>query len=249
MKLGGYYGKVLRLNLTNLSFREDELSQREAMFFLGGNGYGTKILWDEVGAQVDPLSAENKIVVSAGPLNGTSWPCSGRVEFISKSPLTGIYGDANAGGYFGSELKQSGVDAMIIEGKSPEPVYLFLSNGKVEFHSAKHLWGKKTSQTETLILKELGDSKIKTACIGPAAEKLVRFAIINCSYSRHASRSGMGTVMGAKNLKAIAVRGSNGYPSSIGSSLKRLQKGPLLPLRQIHLQDHLPDLAQRVLLL
>lgn len=208
MKSAGYFWKILRVNLSELSYHNEEPSPLDMKMFLGGNGFGTKVLWDEVGAEVDPLSISNKLIVSTGPFNGTLWPCSGRIEFISKSPLTGIYGDANASGFFGSELKRSGVDAVIIEGKAEEPVYLFLNDGKLEFRSAKRLWGKTTSQAEALITDELGDKNIKTACIGPAAENLVRFGLINCSYARHAARSGMGTVMGSKNLKAIAVKGN-----------------------------------------
>ena len=203
----GYRGKYLRINLTTGDIQVRELDPSFAERFLGGNGFGTKILWDEVGPDVDPLGPDNRLIVATGPLCGTLMPNSGRLEFIAKSPLTGIYGDANAGGFFGPELKYAGYDMLIFEGRAPEPVYLCIEDGRVELRSASHLWGKRVSEAEAILEAELGRDW-KFATVGPAAENGVRYACIQVSYSRSAARCGIGTVMGSKNLKAIAVRGS-----------------------------------------
>ncbi|MEW6557321.1 MAG: aldehyde ferredoxin oxidoreductase family protein [Elusimicrobiota bacterium] len=204
----GYIGKYLRIDLTRRKVEICELSEGMAENYLGGNGFGTKILWDEVPENIDPLSAKNKIIFATGPLTGTIWPSSGRLSVISKSPLTGIYGDASSGGFFAPELKYAGFDFIIVEGKSAKPVYLRIEDGICEIKDAKHIWGKDTYQTEEILRTELGDIDIKVAAIGPAGENLVRFAAINVTYGRTAARSGMGCVMGSKKLKAIAVRGT-----------------------------------------
>lgn len=206
----GYAGRYLRVNLTEYRIEAFPLDEKLAEEFLGGNGIGTKILWDEVPPEVEPLSPENKLIVSAGPLAGTLIPNGSRVEFIAKSPLTGIYGDANAGGFFGPELKMAGYDFIICEGKAPRPVFLLIQDDRVELRDALPLWGKETLETELVIQKACGDDQIKVASIGPAGENLVRFAAINVTPQRSAARAGLGAVMGSKNLKAIAVRGTKG---------------------------------------
>ncbi len=207
-KYKGYTGKYLRVDLTKRKINICEMSEDMAENYLGGNGFGTKILWDEVPQNVEPLEELNKIIFATGPLTGTIWPSAGRLSVISKSPLTGIYGDANAGGFFAPELKYAGFDFIIVEGKSAKPVYLWIENGNCEIKDAKHLWGKDSYETEEILREELGDADIKSITIGPAGENLIRFASINVTFGRTAARSGMGYVMGSKKLKAIAVRGT-----------------------------------------
>jgi len=204
----GYAGQYLRVNLSTCTIQKQPLPLEWADNFLGGNGIGIKILWDEVPADVNPLSPENKLIVSTGPLCGSPIPNAGRLEFIAKSPLTGIYGDANAGGHFGPALKFAGYDLIIFEGKSPKPVYLYIHDDKVELRPAGQLWGRGTFDTEAALQTEHRDPNLRVACIGPAGENLVRYASVQVTYRRSAARSGMGTVMGSKNLKAIAVHGT-----------------------------------------
>ncbi|MEW6522750.1 MAG: aldehyde ferredoxin oxidoreductase family protein [Bacillota bacterium] len=210
MTLHGYAGRYLRVDLTTGHIKTVELDPVLARTYLGGNGFGTRLLWDEVGPEVDPLSPGNLLVLATGPLSGTTWPGSGRLEVIAKSPLSGAYGDSNSGGFFGPELKYAGFDMVVFQGRSPRPVYLYIEDGHAELRDASTLWGKGTYETEALIRQELGDPDIKTCTIGPAGENLVRFACINVSYMRSAGRAGMGAVMGSKLLKAVAVRGFGG---------------------------------------
>ncbi len=211
-KVNGYTGKYIRVNLTTGDIKVLPVPEELIKNYLGGSGWGTKILWDEVAPEADPLSPENKLVFATGPLTGTRWPTSGRLAVVAKSPLTGIYGDANAGGHFTPDLKNAGYDMVIFEGKAEKPVYLYINNDKIELRDASHLWGKVYIDTEEEIRKELGDEKIKVAAIGPAGENLVRFAAIMVTFERAVARAGMGAVMGSKKLKALAVRGTATKP-------------------------------------
>ena len=206
----GYAGQYLRVNLTTGSIQKLPMPLEWVEDYLGGNGIGVRILWDEVAASVNPLDPENKLIVATGPLCGSPFPNAGRLEFIAKSPLTGIYGDSNSGGHFGPELKYAGYDLIILEGQAFQPIYLDIHDDKVELRSAAYLWGKGTFETESILQKEHKDPNLRVACIGPAGENLVRYASIQVTYRRSAARSGMGAVMGSKNLKAIAVRGTGG---------------------------------------
>lgn len=209
-KYQGYIGKYLRVNLSSGMITIEHVEEKLAAHYLGGEGFGVKILWDEVPPTVEPLSPENKIIFAGGPLNGTFWPNAGRLEAVSKSPLTGIYGDSNCGGFFAPELKYAGFDYIVVEGQAEQPVYLFIEQGRAELRSAERLWGEYTLKTEELICNELNDSEVKVGCIGPAGENLVRYAGIVVTPNRTLGRSGLGAVMGSKKLKAIAVRGSGG---------------------------------------
>jgi aldehyde:ferredoxin oxidoreductase len=205
----GWNGKLLRVNLSTETCTIEELNMAWAASFVGGRGLGTKYLTEEIDPHVDPLSPENKLILATGPLTGTYGAANGRYMAITKSPLTGTVACSNSGGYFPSELKYCGFDMVIIEGKGSRPLYLRIYNQKAELTGAAHLWGKSTSEAEDLILKEFhGDAKV--AVIGPAGEKLVHFACIVNDKHRAAGRSGVGMVMGSKNLKAIAVRGTGG---------------------------------------
>lgn len=202
-----YIGKYLRVDLTHGKITEVPTEKWRARLYLGGNGFGTKILWDEVPAGLDPFSPENRLIFSTGPLTGTVWPTAGRLEVISKSPLTGIYGDANAGGHFAPELKFAGYDMIVFQGRSEKPVYLWIGGGHAELRDATYLWGRTTWETERTIYRDHGDEKIQVASIGQAGENRVRFASI-MTRGRAAARCGLGAVMGSKNLKCVAARGS-----------------------------------------
>ncbi len=204
-----WMGKVLRVDLTAGTCAVEALNEAWANDYIGGRGLASKYLVDEVSPQVDPMGPENKLIMATGPLTGTYGAANGRYMVVTKSPLTGTIASSNSGGYFPSELKYAGFDMIIFEGKSAHPVYLQVHNGKAELIGAVHLWGKSTNETEDAILSEFhGDAKI--ACIGPAGEIGVHFACIVNDKHRAAGRSGVGMVMGSKNLKAVAVRGTGG---------------------------------------
>ncbi|NMC11568.1 MAG: aldehyde ferredoxin oxidoreductase family protein [Chloroflexi bacterium] len=228
----GYGGSYLRVNLTTRQINKFPLANEWVENFLGGNGIGTKILWDEVPEIASPLGPDNKLIIATGPLCGSPMPNSGRVEFIAKSPLTGIYGDANAGGQFGPELKSAGYDVIIFEGQSDEPVYLDIHDDDVALRSAEELWGLGTFEAEARLQAIHKDSRLKTALIGPAGENLVRFAGIQVSYRRSAARCGLGAVMGSKKLKGVAVRGTKGIAFSCPQELEELSLEMHKKLRQ-----------------
>lgn len=204
----GYCGKALRVNLASGEFKTEILPEEFLTGYLGGRGFNMRRLYDEVPPGTDPLGPDNKLFISAGPLTGTLFPGAARVNFSAKSPQTGILGDSNAGGFFGPELKFAGFDQVIIEGVSSKPVYLYIKDGNAELRDASHLAGEDIFSTQNKILKELKDSRVQVACIGPAAENGVKFSGIFCNLVRAAARTGMGAVLASKNLKAIAVRGT-----------------------------------------
>lgn len=204
----GYMGRICRVDLTNKKVIVEEPSERDILRFLGCSGYAAKILWDEGGPDVGPLSEGSKIIFATGPLTGTLCPSGGSYELCFKSPLTGIWCQARSGGSFGPKLKKSGFDFLIIEGKSPEPVYLNLSDGEVEIRDAAHLWGRDIETTTNMLLEEISDRDASIAAIGLAGENGVRFAALINDRGRAAGRGGGGAVLGSKNLKAVAVNGS-----------------------------------------
>ncbi len=205
----GYNGKILRVNLTTNRCTTDAPPEDYYRRYVGGRGFIIHTLLKEVPKGADPFGPENKLVFALGPITGYSVPGSGRNSIGAKSPLTGGYGEAEAGGYWGAALKRAGYDAIIVEGISAKPVYLWIDNGEAVLRDAGRLWGREIADTEKAIQEELGDKKIRTAVIGPAGEKLIRYAIIANDVSHVAGRTGLGAVMGSKKLKAIAVRGSN----------------------------------------
>ncbi|GFN23918.1 aldehyde ferredoxin oxidoreductase family protein [Thermanaeromonas sp. C210] len=209
-KYRGYTGNILRVDLNRQKIDKIPLAESLAEKYLGGNGFGIRFLWDEVPPEADPLSPVNLLIFATGPLVGTLIPNSGRIEAIAKSPLTNMYGDSNAGGFFGPELKFAGYDMLVFRGRAPQPVYLYIEDELVELRDATHLWGKDTIETEEILRDELKDPDVKVACIGPAGENMVRYACIQVTPQRSLGRSGMGAVMGSKNLKAVAVRGTKG---------------------------------------
>jgi aldehyde:ferredoxin oxidoreductase len=202
----GYTGKVLDIDLSNTTVVTSDLDEALANEYIGGKGFGAKILYDQLAPQTDPLSPQNILVFATGPLTGTLTPTSGRFEVCTKSPATGLWLDSNCGGFFGPELKFAGYDMVIIKGKAEKPVLLTIDNDNVELKSATDLWGLDTITTHQWIKDTLGKD-YRVACIGPAGEKGVRFASIISEY-RALGRGGAGAVMGSKNLKAVAVKGS-----------------------------------------
>lgn len=229
----GWTGRILRVNLSDRKISIEESSDSLRHDFIGGRGMNSRILYKEVRPGIDPLGPENKLIWGNSPLTGTGLVTSGRIHVTAKSPLTGILGDSNAGGHFGPELKWAGYDAVVFEGKSEKPVYLWVDDDKVELRDAAHLWGHIVSETFEIIRNDLRDTRIRIACIGPAGENMVHFASIMTDYGNACGKTGMGAVMGSKNLKAVAVRGTRGfyiadpekYKSVARNLLTRIQKG------------------------
>jgi len=207
MYRGGYTGKILRVDLTRRTFRVEPLPVDVARDFIGGAGFAVKYVYDEVPARCDPLGPENRLVFACGPFTGTTIPCSSRMAVNAKSPLTGTMVVALTGGHFPVELKAAGYDVLIVEGRAAEPTYLWIKDDQVSFRAADELWGLMTSDCQQVIKDRHHDQNVRVACIGPAGEKLARLACI-VNERRVAGRKGLGAVMGSKNLKAIAVRGS-----------------------------------------
>jgi len=203
----GYTGKILRINLSGKTIKTEELDLKTAHKFIGGRGLGTKMLIDEIDPNVDPLGPDNKLIFVTGPLTGTNTPTGGRYMVVTKSPLSGTVACSNSGGYWGAELKFAGFDMIVFEGKADSPVYINIADDKVEICDAGHLWGKVVSET-THELEDVHGEKVRVACIGPAGENLSKIACIMNDLGRAAGRSGVGAVMGSKNLKAIVVKGS-----------------------------------------
>ena len=204
----GVNGNILRVDLTTGKLAVQAIPEDRYRLYLGGRGLIAYTLLTEVPKEIDPFGPENRLVFALGTLTGHPFVGSGRNSVGCKSPLSGGYGESEAGGFWGAELKRAGFEAIVLEGISPKPVYLSIKDGKAEIRDADHLWGMETADTQAAIQEELGDKRIRTTVIGPAGEKLVRFACILNDITHAAGRTGMGAVMGSKRLKAIAVRGS-----------------------------------------
>jgi len=201
-----YMGQLLHVDLNRRVWQAVPVEEKLAELYVGGKGFGAKILYDLLPPGVDPLSPDNVLIFISGPLTGTLAPAM-RGCVITKSPLTGTFVDSYFGGHFAPEIRYTGYDGIIITGAADKPCYIWADHGAVQIRDASHLWGMDTFTVTERIKAELGDSTVKTACIGPAGEKMVSYALINCEYNRHAGRGGTGAVMGSKNLKAIALRG------------------------------------------
>ncbi|OHC65782.1 MAG: aldehyde ferredoxin oxidoreductase [Rhodocyclales bacterium GWA2_65_19] len=206
----GWTRKILRVDLSNGTCKSEPLNMEWAQQYLGQRGLATKYFVEEVDPKVDPLAPANKLIMATGPLTGTPASTGGRYSVITKGALTGAIACSNSGGYFGAELKFAGWDMVIFEGKSAKPVYLSIEDDKVELRDAAHLWGKTVWQTEEIIKKSHQDPQVRVCSIGRAGENGVMYACIVNDLHRAAGRSGVGTVMGSKNLKAVAVRGTKG---------------------------------------
>jgi aldehyde:ferredoxin oxidoreductase len=220
----GWAGKILRIDLTKEKIVETSLTKELAYNFLGGRGFNIKTLWDEIRPGIDPLSPENVLCFGVGPLVGTIVSLCCRFNVSAKSPETGILGDSNSGGFWGPELKFAGYDQVVITGKASKPTYLYINDDQIELRDASHVWGKNVPETEKIILKEVGDKNAKIASIGVAGENLVRIACVMVDIFRAAAWTGMGDVMGSKNLKALVVRGTNGVKVAMTKKLEELAR-------------------------
>ncbi len=209
MLKGGYVGKILRVNLTNGNVITEDINEKWAEMYIGGRGYGTRVMLEEVDAKVDPLSPDNKVIIATGPLGSTYAPSSGRVMVITKGALNGAIACSNSGGHFAPELKRAGYDMIIIEGKAPNPVYLWIYKGAVQIRDASKLIGENVKKTDAF-LKKNTHPEAGTLEIGPAAEKLSLISNITFDGHRAAGRTGVGAVLASKNLKGIAVKGNLG---------------------------------------
>jgi aldehyde:ferredoxin oxidoreductase len=207
----GYAGSTLRIDLTNEKVIKEPLKQEWVDEYLGGRGFTAKILFDENPPNVEPFDEENIFVIAMGPLSGHFLPASGKTHFCTKSPATGGYGDSNMGGHFGVNMKYAGYDVTIIKGKAKQQSYIFIDDDKVEIRSAEKYWGKGSTKVEEELKNELGED-FQILTIGPAGENLVKFACISHDFGRQAGRIGIGAVLGSKNIKAIAVRGTKSVP-------------------------------------
>ncbi len=204
---GGYHNKLLRLNLTNKSHSIETIDNEILLKYIGGRGLGVKYLFDEVDPKVDPLSPANKLLFVNAPLHGSNAATASRFTVVTKSPLTNGVSSTNSGGHFGIDFKNTGFDLIILEGKSEKPCCIFINNETIEFKDARHIWGKNTHDTNDEVIAET-DPKAAVACIGPAGEKAVLIAAIMNDKGHASGRTGVGAVMGSKNLKAIAVMGT-----------------------------------------
>lgn len=206
-----YAGRIIRVELSNKKITKEYISESMLWKFIGGEGLAAKILFDEVPPEVKPFDSENRVIVSNGLLSGSLAPSACRMTLTTISPNTEIYSDSNGGGHFAPELKFAGYDHIIFQGRAEDPVYLWIDDDTVELRDARHLWGKTTWETDTMIKKELHDPSIHVACIGPAGENLSGAACFIIDRARACGRMGLGAVIGYKKLKAIAVRGRKGY--------------------------------------
>ena len=220
----GYLGKILRVNLTAGSITTEELSEEVCRRYLGGNGFIAYFLRKELPAGVDPLGPANKLVIATGPVTGTAINGSGRHAIGARSPLTGGIALSQVGEFWGAELKRAGYDVVIIEGKSSKPVYLNIADDKAELNDAASLWGLETRETQAAVRAELGDERARLLMIGPGGERLIPYACIMAGLYDAAGRGGLGAVMGSKNLKAVAVRGTGKVPVADPDKLNALRK-------------------------
>ncbi len=230
----GFNGVVARVNLSTGEIKKGKLNEEWVRLFIGGRGYGGKIIYDEVDPKVDPFAPENKIVIATGPTSGTNSPAGGRTMIITKGALNGTLACSNVGGFFGPEFKKAGYDMVIIEGKSPKPVYLWINDGNIEIRDAQKLWGKKPAEIEEAVKPET-DSKARVMTIGPAGVKLSRIAGVMFDLNRAAGRTGVGAVLGSKNFLGIAVRGTKkvevadpeGLKAANSQARKLLKEAPI----------------------
>lgn len=224
----GYMGKILWVNLSTGEIKTEELNENLIKDYLGGYGLGAKILYDHMKPKVDPLGPENILGMVTGPYTGTQIPAGARYEVVAKSPITGGWGDANSGGYFGPYLKFAGFDAVFFTGASEKPVYVLIDEGKAEIKDAGDLWGKDAYYTEHTLEQEYGKNA-RVNCIGPGGEKMSLMAAVMTDHGSAAGRSGLGAVMGSKKLKAVVARGTMTVPVA--------DKDAILSLRKQHVKE------------
>jgi aldehyde:ferredoxin oxidoreductase len=203
---------ILKIDLTTGQTEEYKIPESWEKDFLGGASLAARILYSSLTRELDPLSPDAPLLFMMGPMTGTSGPTTGRFVVCGKGPATGLWAESNIGGFWGPELRAAGYDGLWITGKAAEPVYLWLNGNQLDVRRAVHLWGQNTYTTQERIKDEVGQRSARVCVIGPAGERGVLFASILCDHGRMAGRTGMGAVMGAKNLKAIAVHGESPIP-------------------------------------
>ena len=216
----GWNGKILRIDLSSGKITREALAPGIARDYLGGRGLGIYYLLKELEPTCDPLQPENRLIFSLGPLTGTTAPTAARAMVTTKSPLTGAMTCSNTGGYFPAELKKSGIDLLILQGRAENPVYLWINNDHVKLRDAAHIWGKNTHETDAALRRET-DDRAKVASIGPAGENLVRFAAIMNDKDRAAGRAGVGAVMGSKISRPSLSRGTGKLRYGTQKDLRR----------------------------
>ncbi|MGD9286668.1 MAG: aldehyde ferredoxin oxidoreductase family protein [Desulfobacterales bacterium] len=209
--MDGYAGTILRVDLSHAAIRKELLPELLAVNFVGGRGFVAKLLYDEIPPNVGPFDPENILIAATGPLTGHFLPASGKTHFGAKSPATGGYADSNMGGHFGPQLKYAGYDVLVITGKAETPSYLYIEDDRVEIRPAAKYWGQGSITAEKNLKDHLGD-EYQIITIGPAGENRVRYACISHDFGRQAGRTGVGAVMGSKNLKAVVVKGTGSIP-------------------------------------
>jgi len=227
---GGYLGKALRINLSEKKVSVEDISEKERKLLLGGRGLAAKRYYDEIGSEIGPLDSSNKLFFFTGPLTGVRLPSTTKFQLSTKSPETGMYLCSNCGGDFGPQLKNSGYDGLIIEGRADDWTYIIIRDGDVKFLDARPWKGAAADKTKELLLKEIGDKKAGAMSIGPAAEKLVRISCISVD-SRAFGRGGAGAVFASKKLKGIAVKGSGKIPVSDNARVEEIRKGATADLK------------------
>ncbi|KPU63075.1 aldehyde:ferredoxin oxidoreductase [Thermococcus sp. EP1] len=218
----GWWGRILRVDLTNNKVWVQEYSEDVAKNFIGGRGLAAWILWNEA-KNVDPLGPDNRLIFASGPFNGLPTPSGGKMVIAAKSPITGGYGDGNLGTMATVHLRKAGYDALVVEGKAKKPVYIYIENDNVSILSAEGLWGKTTFETEKE-LKEIHGKNVGVLSIGPGGENLVKYAVVISQEGRAAGRPGMGAVMGSKNLKAVVIKGTKEIPVADKEKLRELSQ-------------------------
>ncbi len=222
--MNGYMGKILRVDLTTGEIWDEPLNEEYARAFVGGSGLAVRYVYDMVDGDTDPLGPENPLVFMTGPLVGTAMPSAGRCSVCALSPLTRLWGESNTGGFLGPELRFAGYDGVIVTGQAERPVWLSIVEGRAELDDAAGLWGCDSYVTQERVREALGEPKARVACIGPAGENRIKMAAVMNDHGRAAGRTGMGAVMGSKNLKAVGVRGSARIPLADPDGFKAVVK-------------------------
>jgi aldehyde:ferredoxin oxidoreductase len=222
--MNGYTGKILHVDLSSGAIEVEEPGADFYRRYLGGSGFISYYLLKEIPAGADPLGPENVLIFAGGPMTGVPIGGAGRNAVGAKSPLTEGYGEADVGGFFGAEMRRAGFDAIVVKGQAASPVYLWVHDGEAQICPADHLWGTTTLDCQAALREELDDQRVRTAMIGPGGEKMVRYACVINDLKHAAGRTGMGAVMGSKNLKAIAARGKTAVPVADGDGVRGLAR-------------------------
>ncbi|MFW6160624.1 MAG: aldehyde ferredoxin oxidoreductase family protein [Acidobacteriota bacterium] len=228
----GWTGNILRINLSQKTFKKETYSEDFALKWVGGRGFAVKILWDELKPGIDPLGPDNKLIVAVGPIAGIPAPNTGKTVVAAKSPITGGYGDGNLGTRVTDQLRKAGYDIIIVEGKADSPTYIYIEDDKVEFHSASETWGKGSYETMDWLYEKYGRAA-GILTIGQAGENKALYAMVRSMEGRAGGRPGMGAVMGSKNLKSIVVKGSKDIPSADPEKIKKIGTGDLRQVGKI----------------